>query len=703
MILYTVQLPTLDCYLPKWFNSQFLFLLLLVALPSGTSLSQVPLLDVGLWPKWSSAPSWTCVAENDFLYLTRGAYFQVNDIHNPLTPVPVSEIRQISQDFCIHGSYAFLAADYEGLVVLDISDKRNPIRVARFPVTQSAMQITRNNSLVCVLDSGHGFILFDVSNPRQPIPVGGFNDRYIDSIAMMDQYVIANTRFGMDIYDVSDETNPRRISSVPVYGTPAICGKFAYIAGAFGLQVIDLTNPIAPITRGSLSLGDGLSQVSITTNIACVAASSSGLLVVDVSDPDTPKLLSTLATGEYCFKVSQNNLVAYASDTRSGLVVVSLSDPKVPELASSQETVVNTSVSIKVAGGRAVVLDSQRGIQIVDVTDPETPKLLGNGPRTLTPAADLCIKDRWAFVSEADGTSGGVEVFDISNPTAPVRVGSIGLPWSYGLDVYGDHLFVANHFNGASVLDIRNPRNPIRVGSISPQLGVAWRGTKAVGNMLYLTGSYGIAVYDVSDPFTPKLVSRPLSGIEAGGIAVTGTHVYVSCNTGFPEGAKLMIYDVSTPSAPQLVGSVTTDWRMGYLVVDGNYAFVISMNTSVNPGIAIVDVRSPSKPNFLGIAYPNLECSSIAVTNSFCYVGNDRGIKMLKSPQLRFLNPDRILSDGYDNVQWNGGRGVITLQKSSDLRNWTNVVSGPASLETNSYLAPIRVDAKSAFFRLLAE
>ena len=69
----------------------------------------------------------------------------------------------------------------------------------------------------------------------------------------------------------------------------------AVAAGAAGLILVDVTNPLSPAVLSTLSLGDFAWDVRLAGGLAYVAAGSSGVAVVDVTQPANPRLLYTVA------------------------------------------------------------------------------------------------------------------------------------------------------------------------------------------------------------------------------------------------------------------------------------------------------------------------------------------------------------------------------------------------------------------------
>ena len=95
-----------------------------------------------------------------------------------------SEISRISQypgegtarDVYISGSYAYIADDYAGLEIIDISDLTNPIIVSQIHDGWDAYGVTVRGSYAYVADYGGGLEIIDISDPYNPVEIGQFDD-----------------------------------------------------------------------------------------------------------------------------------------------------------------------------------------------------------------------------------------------------------------------------------------------------------------------------------------------------------------------------------------------------------------------------------------------------------------------------------------------------------------------------------------------
>lgn len=117
--------------------------------------------------------------------------------------------------------------------------------------------------------------------------------------------------------------------------------------------------------------------------------------------------------------------------------------------------------------GFVAMVVSGKGLQIVDARNPAAPKLIGEYAlpahlRTVGISYDMLVDGHRLFVSRARI---GVEVYDLSNPEAPILVQRIDTPGSAGsLSLANGLLMVSDLDRGVYIIDVRG-RFGLPVGS----------------------------------------------------------------------------------------------------------------------------------------------------------------------------------------------------------------------------------------------
>jgi putative ABC transport system permease protein len=119
---------------------------------------------------------------------------------------------------------------------------------------------------------------------------------------------------------------------------------------------------------------------------------------------------------------------------------------------------------VAVAGNFAYVADTDAGLKVINVSNPAAPVVVGTAD---TPgiAYAVAVAGSYAYVADA---AAGLQVINISTPSAPVIVGTADTPGlAYGVALAGSYAYVADEFAGLTVVSITNPSFPHVVSGVA--------------------------------------------------------------------------------------------------------------------------------------------------------------------------------------------------------------------------------------------
>ena len=228
------------------------------------------------------------------------------------------------------------------------------------------------------------------------------------------------------VFDVSKPEAPKRQGShtfpEKIWGFRVV-GPLVYVAADFfGLGVLDVSNPSAPTLRGSLKTPGQAKNVAVFGTKALVADHMSGLDYIDVSNAARPAKLGSFFLDGYARDVVTAGSLAYAVDAPTGLYVLDLARPDPLEPVSIVQSANAPSfieLSDSSTSPRLACLVGAGLLQIYDVTNPAAPVKVGS---LRTPGRPLraSLKGKLAYV--ADGPE-GLQVVDLSKPAMPAIVG----------------------------------------------------------------------------------------------------------------------------------------------------------------------------------------------------------------------------------------------------------------------------------------
>lgn len=190
------------------------------------------------------------------------------------------------------------------LHVLDISDHSNPQHTSSFSAGAASPRATVVNNKLGVSTLGTGMMLYDLSDPAQPVRTGVLGEASYHTFLTTDLAFVCAAGISYDIFDISDVSYPQFLASAHADRFSLTSWVDSGLAFLFEfdtywsppgtptyLRVIDVSDPTNPQTLNEIVVADGESHPTIVTkvgNYLFEAQSDSGLIIIDVSDPVQP-------------------------------------------------------------------------------------------------------------------------------------------------------------------------------------------------------------------------------------------------------------------------------------------------------------------------------------------------------------------------------------------------------------------------------
>ena len=299
------------------------------------------------------------------------------------------------------------------------------------------------------------------------------------------------------------------------------------------------------------------------------------------------------------------------------------------------------------------------------------------------PTNAVVVQGNYAYV----GIGLRLIVLDVSNPAAPMEVGST-TPFPYFVEdvtVSGTQAYVANGYGGLRVVDISNPANPAEIGAWDSP-GYA-RGVALAGSTVYLAdGPYGLWAVDISNPANPSKIGSAYAMNYVFDVAVANNHAYIAA-----AGAGLLIADVSNPTDLIEVGSLDTPGYAYGVAVAGNMAYV----ADGWEGVQLVNVTSPGQAVEVSSYKTAGWAFGIAISGTRVYVADAfDGLKVLDVSDIG--HP--IGLGGYEPTYGNAASVTVagSMAYMAD-RNWglrlVNVFDPANLVEVSSFKSMASVEA----------
>ncbi|MHA3964466.1 MAG: LVIVD repeat-containing protein [Candidatus Thorarchaeota archaeon SMTZ1-45] len=262
------------------------------------------------------------------------------NVSNPLNPYIIGYVNvgghPVKVD--VDGDYAYVAALEEGLKVVDVSNKSNPIKVGdtypTYTIPAHDLAVSGNYVYIAGPEPG-GLITIDVSVKSNPTAVDYYLGVSLARIAVSGGYVYSAGSPTLRIFDLSAPNNPTPRGSCTLAGSVsggiAISGGYAFLATEGGFQVSDITNPDSPSIVTTHPLSGEARAVAVQGNYSYVWNNDYGLVAYNITIPTNPTVAGVGPAGwNYA---TWNGMDVWGDfaylGNRASLQIWNISDPQV--------------------------------------------------------------------------------------------------------------------------------------------------------------------------------------------------------------------------------------------------------------------------------------------------------------------------------------------------------------------------------------
>jgi hypothetical protein len=395
-------------------------------------------------------------------------------------------------------------------------------------------------------------------------------------------------------------------------------------------------------TKGQWTITADVAQyfVKVQGNYAYVFLGNGKLRVVDVSDATRLNVAAELTvvtnssgcgltvSGNYLYAVGRNN------GNSPRLFVVDITDPTHPVTRGSigfSVTWSGSRIGLTYLDGKLYVPGGLNGLLVFDVSNPAAPSLLKNLPIEGKVVMDVKVANGLAYLAMSvtqNYAQGGLEIYDVTDPANPWRVGGVSGFDARNLTLRGNYAYLCGERNGASVyeFDVSNPVLPVQAGLLPlPETNLQYylQGITSTDNHLFVSiGFPGFAIIDVSAAPTMTKVRNVDTPVFTSDVAVSENKAYVADEKG-----GFLVFDVQDVTQPVRLGSLLA--HPGFsdpkaVVVSGNLAFVRDLTN----GVIVLDVSDATLPQFRSNYYMD-GVGPTAAAGSRAYMGTKGGFDVV--------------------------------------------------------------------------
>lgn len=264
-------------------------------------------------------------------------------------------------------------------------------------------------------------------------------------------------------------------------------------------------------------------------------------------------------------------------------------------------------------------LGSSGGVYILDITDPQLPVKISEQIHTRGIVEDLCYMESSQRLYIADGQA-GLEIWDISNPGSPNKLGFCDTPnYAHGIYVQDIFTFVAD-FRSLRIIDVSTPTNPREIGYCD--ITGYPLNVYVLGSYAYIATAFygGLVIVDISSPTNPQVVGSFGTTETFHDVYVSGTYAYVS-NPGEEDSVSLLVIDISDPTNPFEVSRL----MLGEGIYgDCELSICDSFAYFSQEPFQIINIADPYNPYMVGVCSES--GNSVHISGNHAYVASYPGL-----------------------------------------------------------------------------
>ncbi|MDA3925140.1 MAG: hypothetical protein PF904_10625 [Kiritimatiellae bacterium] len=280
----------------------------------------LPTADAGI------GPGMDVVREGDYLYMLQQSNLVILSIKDPAKPTVVGKLEKLGnlRQIEVLDDIAYITAREDGLFVIDVSDRTAPKLLSHYDTIEFATGIALNGHYAFVAQRWFGVEIIDISNPGKLRHVSAIRVGEAQSCVVSEGYLYAGAwgECRVAICDVRNPAAPKQVATVKLNGRGdglcvengllyAACGhhqpgaksslddpRYGY---GNGMEIFDVSNPTQPKRLSRVQFAwryyygwPDTWRVVLSLPYAYLYHTHNGVFVLDVSDPKQPKELAQI-------------------------------------------------------------------------------------------------------------------------------------------------------------------------------------------------------------------------------------------------------------------------------------------------------------------------------------------------------------------------------------------------------------------------
>ncbi|MBK7981797.1 MAG: T9SS type A sorting domain-containing protein [Ignavibacteriae bacterium] len=449
--------------------------------------------------------------------------------------------------FCYKDNYVFVGSTYGPINVIDVSDPTDIKYVSQTIMQNTVFALAvHNNILLAGLDT-RGLELIDISDIKNPRKISSYFERgtTITSISVEENIIYCTTYNSLFILDYTDPYNLTEIGNInfesyfDFIDQPKIIklGKICYVGISYSILEIDVENKKVPKLLNAFTINDKITSFYVAKDIYYIIhtnydSSLSHFSIFDNSSHSTPILLSDISKNKYIVEfrnivVDQNKaIITVNRDDRSKVLIYSIESLNSPKEISSL-SVVDSKIISKGQQLNNIYLVGSNGLSIISTNNINSPKILDlYNPGSLF--TSIAVNENFIL---ATSEVTGLAIFENANYDSLKLISHYkNIDKMKNVFVKDKYAFVTSK-KIFEILDLSDIENPLLISSTKLQDGYE---SIIVDSLAYIAdGDYGIKIFNISDILDPKLVSQFNNGININCLDIYNNNIFTGGRKNF--------------------------------------------------------------------------------------------------------------------------------------------------------------------------
>ena len=320
--------------------------------------------------------------------LNNFAIYQLSEISNTDPKLVWNLPNMPTLDCVLKDDNIYLANDFQGLSVYQVSDIRNPVEIGRVKTLGRGQDVFVHNDILYIPSGLSGTARYDITDTEHPVQL----DVLPSNLTSCFDIVESNNK----LYVLGARNDfPNNIF------VEKVCPNTLIIEEEY-----PITSVLKPQNISAIEMAEGYAVITLGTD------------ELFIFDSEFEQISSITESGAQFYRSQIRNSFLYVSDFHGTYHIYRLGEN--PEWVSSLTTFAEGGNGFVLDNDYIVSGDATNGLSIIDIANPKTPTLLANYPSVW--GMDVVIDNEIAYL--ADG-KGRLKAFDISDPAVPTLLDTL--------------------------------------------------------------------------------------------------------------------------------------------------------------------------------------------------------------------------------------------------------------------------------------